>query len=256
MARKTSIEWTEMTWNPVTGCSKISPGCKNCYAERMAHRLAAMGQERYRNGFEVTLQEDIVQLPLHWAEPRVIFVNSMSDLFHEDIPDSFIQKVFNTMVTADWHVFQILTKRAERLAELASHLRWAKNIWMGVSVESPQYTFRIGHLQKVPAAVRFLSVEPLLAPIPKLPLAGIDWVILGGESGPGSRLMELEWVREIRDRCISKNVPFFFKQWGGVRKKQAGRTLDGLEWDEMPESKARRSKNLLSIGQEGKAALV
>lgn len=247
MARKTNIEWTEMTWNPVTGCSKISPGCRNCYAERMANRLAAMGQERYRNGFEVTLQEDIVQIPLHWTEPRVIFVNSMSDLFHEDIPDSFIRNVFDTMVAAHWHVFQILTKRAERLAELATHLPWPRNVWMGVSVESPQYTFRIGHLQKIPAAVRFLSVEPLLAPIPKLPLSGIDWVILGGESGPGSRLMKREWVREIRDRCVSKNVPFFFKQWGGVRKKQAGRTLDGREWDEMPKAKMRKSLKLPAV---------
>lgn len=247
MARKTSIEWTEMTWNPVTGCSKISPGCKNCYAERMAHRLAAMGQERYRNGFEVTLQSDTVQLPLNWAEPRVIFVNSMSDLFHEDVPEFFIQSVFDTMVAAHWHIFQILTKRAERLAELALRLPWPKNIWMGVSVESPQYVRRIADLQSVPAAVRFLSVEPLLAPIPRLPLTGIDWVILGGESGPGSRSMNVDWVRNIRDRCIAQNVPFFFKQWGGVRKKEAGRTLDGRQWDEMPKPKARKSKKTLSI---------
>lgn len=247
MARKTSIEWTEMTWNPVTGCSKISPGCKNCYAERMAHRLAAMGQERYRNGFEVTLQPDTVQLPLNWAEPRVIFVNSMSDLFHEDVPEFFIQSVFDTMVAAHWHIFQILTKRAERLAELALRLPWPKNIWMGVSVESPQYVRRIADLQSVPAAVRFLSVEPLLAPIPRLPLTGIDWVILGGESGPGSRSMNVDWVRNIRDRCIAQNVPFFFKQWGGVRKKEAGRTLDGRQWDEMPKPKDRKSKKTLSI---------
>lgn len=247
MARKTSIEWTEMTWNPVTGCSKISPGCKNCYAERMAHRLAAMGQERYRNGFEVTLQPDTVQLPLNWAEPRVIFVNSMSDLFHEDVPEFFIQSVFDTMVAAHWHIFQILTKRAERLAELALRLPWPKNIWMGVSVESPQYVRRIADLQSVPAAVRFLSVEPLLAPIPRLPLTGIDWVILGGESGPGSRSMNVDWVRNIRDRCIAQNVPFFFKQWGGVRKKEAGRTLDGRQWDEMPKPKDRKSKKTLFI---------
>lgn len=222
MARKTSIEWTEMTWNPVTGCSKISPGCKNCYAERMAHRLAAMGQERYRNGFEVTLQSDTVQLPLHWAEPRVIFVNSMSDLFHEDVPEFFIQSVFETMVTAHWHIFQILTKRAERLAELAPRLPWPKNIWMGVSVESPQYVNRIADLQSVPAAVRFLSVEPLLAPIPRLPLTGIDWVILGGESGPGSRSMNVDWVRNIRDRCIAQMCRFSLNN--GVvseRRKQA-----------------------------------
>lgn len=247
MARKTSIEWTEMTWNPVTGCSKVSPGCKNCYAERMAHRLAAMGQERYRNGFEVTLQPDTVQLPLNWSE-RVIFVNSMSDLFHEDVPEFFIQSVFDTMVTAHWHIFQILTKRAERLAELAPRLAWPKNIWMGVSVESPQYVHRIADLQSVPAAVRFLSVEPLLAPIPRLPLTGIDWVILGGESGPGSRSMDVQWARSIRDRCIDQNVPFFFKQWGGVRrKKETGRTLDGREWDEMPKSKVRKSKKTLPV---------
>lgn len=247
MARKTTIEWTEMTWNPVTGCSKISPGCKNCYAERMAHRLAAMGQERYRNGFEVTLQPDIILLPLNWSEPRVIFVNSMSDLFHENVPELFIQSVFETMIAAHWHIFQILTKRTERLVELAPRLTWPENIWMGVSVESPQYVNRIADLRSVPAAVRFLSVEPLLAPIPRLPLAGIDWVILGGESGPGSRAMETRWARSIRDRCIAKNVPFFFKQWGGIRKKQTGRTLDGREWDEMPNPKVRKSSKTLSV---------
>jgi protein gp37 len=215
-----------------------------------------MGQERYRNGFEVTLQWDTVQLPLNWSESRVIFVNSMSDLFHEDIPESFIQSVFNTMVTAHWHIFQILTKRTERLSELASRLPWPRNVWMGVSVESPQYMYRIAHLQRVPAAVRFLSVEPLLAPIPRLPLTGVDWVILGGESGPGSRSMKAEWVRSIRDRCISQNVPFFFKQWGGIRKKEAGRTLDGRRWDQMPESKARRSKKSLPIVRDEKAVLV
>jgi protein gp37 len=206
-----------------------------------------MGQERYRNGFEVTLQPDTVQLPLNWSEPRVIFVNSMSDLFHEDVPESFIQSVFDTMIAAHWHIFQILTKRTERLAELAPRLVWPRNIWMGVSVESPQYVYRIAELQSVPAAVRFLSVEPLLAPIPRLPLTGIDWVILGGESGPGSRSMKVDWVRNIRDRCIAQNVPFFFKQWGGVRKKEAGRTLDGRQWDEMPKSKVRKSQKTLSI---------
>ena len=177
----------------------------------------------------------------------------MSDLFHEDVPEFFIQSVFETMVTAHWHIFQILTKRAERLAELAPRLPWPKNIWMGVSVESPQYVNRIADLQSVPAAVRFLSVEPLLAPIPRLPLTGIDWVILGGESGPGSRSMNVDWVRNIRDRCIAQNVPFFFKQWGGVRKKEAGRTLDGRQWDEMPTSKVRRSKKTLSIMSDERA---
>lgn len=242
MAKKSSIEWTEMTWNPVTGCSKISPGCKNCYAEQMANRLSAMGMVRYRNGFSVTLQGDIVDLPLNWIEPRLVFVNSMSDLFHEAIPESFILRVFKTMVLAHWHTFQILTKRSERLADLASRLPWSPNVWMGVSVESSHYTNRIVDLRRVPAAIRFLSIEPLLAPIPRLPLSGIDWVIVGGESGPGSRPMRVEWVRAIRDRCLSQNIPFFFKQWGGVRKKQAGRILDGRKWSEMPQSKVRRTQ--------------
>lgn len=241
MAQNSSIEWTEATWNPVTGCSKISPGCKNCYAERMAKRLAAMGQERYRNGFDVTLQSDIVDLPLKWSEPRIIFVNSMSDLFHEDVPESFIKEVFRTMSRAYWHTFQILTKRSDRVAALAPHLPWPKNIWMGVSVESPQYTFRIADLRNVPAAVRFLSVEPLLTPIPRLPLNGIDWVIVGGESGPGSRSMQADWVRQIRDRCLIQEVPFFFKQWGGARKHKTGRRLDGRMWNQMPTPKLRKA---------------
>ncbi len=234
MASNSSIEWTDSTWNPVTGCTKISPGCKRCYAERMAIRLAGMNQPRYRNGFQVTLQPDLVRLPLRWRQPRTIFVNSMSDLFHEDIPELFIAEVFDTMLAAHWHTFQILTKRAERLAELASNLPWPINVWMGVSVESPRYVSRIEHLRTVPAAVRFLSVEPLLAPIPSLPLIGIDWVIVGGESGPGCRSMAADWVREIRDRCVKSVVPFFFKQWGGVRKGRNGRLLDGRTWDEMP----------------------
>lgn len=240
MAQNSSIEWTEATWNPVTGCSKISPGCKNCYAERMAKRLEAMGQERYRNGFDVTLQLDIVDLPLKWPEPRKIFVNSMSDLFHEEIPESVIGEIFETMSRAYWHTFQVLTKRSERLAALAPRLPWPKNIWMGVSVESPQYTFRIANLRNVPAAVRFLSVEPLLAPIPRLPLNGIDWVIVGGESGPGSRPIQADWVRQIRDRCLVQEVPFFFKQWGGTRKHKTGRRLDGRMWNQMPSPKLRK----------------
>ena len=240
MAQNSSIEWTEATWNPVTGCSKVSPGCKNCYAERMAKRLAAMGQERYRNGFDLTLQLDIVGLPLKWLDPRIIFVNSMSDLFHEEVPESFIAEVFETMARAYWHTFQILTKRSDRLTALASRLPWPKNIWIGVSVESPQYTFRITDLRGVPAAVRFLSVEPLLAPIPRLPLNGIDWVIVGGESGPGSRPMQADWVRQIRNRCLVQEVPFFFKQWGGTRKHRTGRRLDGRMWNEMPTPKVRK----------------
>ena len=235
MARDSSIEWTSSTWNPVTGCTKISPGCKHCYAERMAIRLAGMKQPRYRNGFEVTLHPDLISAPLHWRQPRMIFVNSMSDLFHEDVPEAFIAEVFDTMVAAHWHTFQILTKRAGRLAEIAAGLPWPINIWMGVSVESPRYVHRIERLRGVPAAVRFLSIEPLLAPIPSLPLTGLDWVIVGGESGPGARPMEADWVREIRDRCVGSGVPFFFKQWGGVRKGRNGRLLDGRTWDEMPQ---------------------
>jgi protein gp37 len=234
MAQQSSIEWTDATWNPVTGCTKISPGCKNCYAERMAKRLRAMGQQRYRNGFRVTLQEDVLEAPLGWPTSRFIFVNSMSDLFHENVPEEYIARVFRTMERASWHVFQVLTKRAERLEALAPRLVWPPNVWMGVSVESAGYTSRIAHLQRVRAAVRFLSVEPLLGPIPQLPLAGVDWVIVGGESGPHARPMAAEWAREIRDQCVRGRVPFFFKQWGGVWKKRTGRTLDRRTWDEMP----------------------
>jgi protein gp37 len=234
MALNSSIEWTEGTWNPVTGCTKISPGCRHCYAERMAVRLVGMRQPRYRNGFEVTLQPDLIRLPLRWRQPRTIFVNSMSDLFHKEIPESFIAEVFQTMHEAHWHSFQILTKRADRLAEIASSLPWPTNVWMGVSVESPPYLGRVKKLKNVPAAVRFLSVEPLLARVPSLELTGIDWVIVGGESGPGARPMEADWARAIRDQCIGEGVPFFFKQWGGVRKGRNGRLLDGRTWDEMP----------------------
>ncbi len=240
MALRSSIEWTEGTWNPVTGCTKVSAGCKHCYAERMAARLASMGQPRYRNGFEVTLQPDLVRLPLRWKQPRVIFVNSMSDLFHEKIPESFIADIFETMQLAHWHTFQILTKRADRLAEQADRLPWPINVWMGVSVESPRYLSRVDRLRGVPAAVRFLSIEPLLARNPSLDLRGIDWVIVGGESGPGARPMQADWVREIRDRCVKCKVPFFFKQWGGVRKGRAGRLLDGRTWDEMPKANLRQ----------------
>ena len=239
MAQLTSIEWTESTWNPVTGCTKISPGCKNCYAERLANRLKAMGQARYRNGFEVTLQRDIVDLPLNWREPRLIFVNSMSDLFHEEVPDNYILQVFKTMQAATWHTFQILTKRSDRLAKLASKLPWPNNVWMGVSVESSAYFFRIRDLVTVPASVRFLSIEPLLESIPRIPLRGVDWVIVGGESGPGCRPMERSWVCEIRNKCLNQHIPFFFKQWGGVRKKSSGRLLIGKTWEQMPIPKDR-----------------
>ncbi|OYP34505.1 DUF5131 family protein [Rhodopirellula sp. MGV] len=241
MAQNSSIEWTEATWNPTTGCTKVSPGCKHCYAERMAHRLKAMEQPRYENGFQLTLQDDVVNLPLKWKKPKTIFVNSMSDLFHRDVPDEFISRCFEVMNEASQHTFQVLSKRPQRVAELASSLPWPKNLWMGTSVETVDYVDRIRILQTVPAAVRFLSVEPLLGPIPRMPLKGIHWVIVGGESGPKSRPMEIKWVRMIRDQCLNKKTPFFFKQWGahgpdGVRrsKKQNGRELDGVEWDQMP----------------------
>ena len=234
MATNSSIEWTEATWNPVTGCDKVSPGCAHCYAERMAKRLHGMGQSNYRNGFELTLQPQMLELPLHWKRPRRIFVNSMSDLFHADVPLEFIKAVFDVMRRAHWHEFQILTKRSERLAELDSELLWPLNVWMGVSVESAQFLQRIPHLAETRARVKFLSLEPLLGPLPGLALDGIDWVIVGGESGPSARPMNVEWVAGIRDTCAVAGVPFFFKQWGGVFKKSTGRVLDGRTWDDMP----------------------
>ena len=234
MAQASTIEWTEATWNPVTGCTKISPGCKFCYAERMAHRLQAMGQERYRNDFRLTLQPDALEAPLRWRMPRVIFVNSMSDLFHKDVPLDYIKRCFAVMEEASHHTFQVLTKRPERVAEIGSELPWPANVWMGTSLESVDYLWRVKELREVPAKIRFLSVEPLLGPIPRLPLKGIRWVIVGGESGPGARPMRVEWVRGIRDQCTKREVAFFFKQWGGTNKKKTGRTLDGQTWDQMP----------------------
>ncbi len=234
MAQQSSIEWTDATWNPVTGCTKVSPGCRHCYADRMAKRLRAMGQARYRNGFRVTLQPDLLKRPLAWKKPRYIFVNSMSDLFHDDVPLDYIQETFDIMAKAEWHIFQILTKRSERLSKVGHLLTWPRNIWMGVSVENADYTHRIAHLRNVPAAVRYLSVEPLLGPIPRLPLKDIHWVIVGGESGPKAREMKVDWVRPLRNRCLNAGVPFFFKQWGGTRKTRAGRELDGCVWNELP----------------------
>jgi protein gp37 len=234
MATRSNIEWTEMTWNPVTGCTKVSQGCKHCYAERMARRLEAMGAERYRNGFRVTLHPDALDVPRRWRQPRVVFVNSMSDLFHQEVPLAYIQRVFATMRDCPQHTFQVLTKRSERLAELAPKLPWPKNVWMGVSVEAARVLHRIGDLQSVPAAVRFLSLEPLIGPLDTLPLAGIHWVIVGGESGPRARPMRREWVGSIFGQCRAAGVPFFFKQWGGVRKDLTGRQLDGRTYDEMP----------------------
>ena len=234
MANNSSIEWTESTWNPLTGCTKISPGCQHCYAERMALRLQSMGQPHYANGFKLTLHEDSLELPLRWKRPQTIFVNSMSDLFHKDVPLGFIQKMFDVMNCASWHRFQVLTKRSDRLLELSPRLQWAPNIWMGVSVEKEDYLFRIAELRKTPAKIKFLSLEPLLGPLPNLKLRGIDWVIVGGESGPGARPMDPEWAIAIRDQCQAAGVAFFFKQWGGVRKKATGRLLEGRTWDEMP----------------------
>ena len=234
MGAKSNIEWTEATWNPVTGCTKISPGCKHCYAERLSFRLQAMGQPNYANGFALTLQPPTLELPLRWKKPQVIFVNSMSDLFHKSIPTDYVKQVFDTMVRADWHYYQILTKRSERLRQLSAQLPWQPHIWMGVSVENQDYTFRIDDLRETGAHVKFLSLEPLLGPLPNLNLDGIDWVIVGGESGPRSRVMRKEWVLDIRDQCLAANVPFFFKQWGGFNKKQAGRQLEGRTWDQMP----------------------
>jgi len=234
MASGTGIEWTESTWNPVTGCSKISPGCKHCYAERMARRLQAMGQTNYANGFQVALHPHMLDLSRRWKKPQTIFVNSMSDLFHDDVPLDFIARVFDVMRSSPQHRFQVLTKRAERLARIASGLEWHSNVWMGVSVESPRYLGRIDLLRATPAAVKFLSLEPLLEDLGRFDLSGIDWVIAGGESGPQARPMEAAWVRGIRDLCAESYVPFFFKQWGGTRKKKAGRLLDGRLWDQMP----------------------
>jgi len=228
------IEWTKTTWNPVTGCSKYSLGCKNCYAERFAKRLQAIGYEAYRNGFEVRIHEEFLNRPLKVKSPKMIFVNSMSDLFHDAVPFSFIEKVFFIMNKASWHIFQILTKRSERLLELSSELPWAPNIWAGVTVEHYNYLSRIEHLSRTDAAIKFISCEPLLSPIHNLNLESIDWVIVGGESGPGARPMNKSWVTGIRDQCLSCNVPFFFKQWGGFNKKRAGRLLDGKVYDEMP----------------------
>jgi protein gp37 len=231
---KSKIEWTESSWNPVTGCTKISPGCKNCYAERMAKRLKLMGQLNYVNGFEVALHDNALNIPLKMKKPQMIFVNSMSDLFHGDVPFEFIQKVFEIMKQAHWHKFQVLTKRSGRLLELNDHLDWSENVWMGVSVENNDFTYRIENLKKVNASVKFISFEPLIGPVMKMDFSGIDWVIVGGESGYGARSIDKDWVKSIRDNCVEQKIPFFFKQWGGVNKKKTGRLLEGEIWDQMP----------------------
>lgn len=234
MANHSNIEWTEATWNPVTGCTKVSAGCKNCYAERLAFRLQAMGNPRYRNGFKVTLHEDVIDLPKRWREPRLIFVNSMSDLFHEQVPLEFIRRVFATMRACPQQTFQILTKRSQRLKAVGSKMDWPANVWMGVSVEDSRVLSRVDDLREVPAAIRFLSCEPLIGALAELDLTDIHWVIVGGESGWGARPIKIEWIREIFRACRKQHVKFFFKQWGGVRKHVTGRQLNGRTYDDMP----------------------
>jgi protein gp37 len=249
MAQNSKIEWTESTWNPVTGCTKISAGCKNCYAERMALRLKAAGSPNYANGFRVTLHHHALEIPLRWKQPRTIFVNSMSDLFHKDIPFDFISKVFDVMRRASHHRFQILTKRSGRLLELSSRLTWLENVWMGVTVENADCRFRIDDLRQTAAAIKFISFEPLLGPIPNIDLEGIDWVIVGGESGPRARPMRPQWAIDIRDQCRDADVPFFFKQWGGINKKKNGRKLDGRMWNQKPRKDRYGYMKEVTVGQ-------
>jgi len=264
MAQGSAIEWTEATWNPVAGCTAVSPGCKNCYAARMALRLEHMGSGGFRkyagtaarsNGGQpyftgkINLDPDSLGLPRRWRKPRTIFVNSMSDLFHEAVPLPYVKRVFAVMQECARHQFQVLTKRPERALELAPKLPWPANVWMGTSVESALYLERIRTLRRVPAKIRFLSLEPLLGPLARLPLAGIHWVIVGGESGPGAREMKKDWVLQIRNQCITKGVPFFFKQWGGVNKKQSGRALDGRTWDELPSAPSWRENGRFEYAQ-------
>ncbi|HVZ81326.1 MAG TPA: phage Gp37/Gp68 family protein [bacterium] len=241
MAENSKIEWTNATWNPVTGCHKVSAGCANCYAERFAERWRGIPGHPYEQGFDLKTWPLRLNLPLTWKDSKRIFVNSMSDLFHQDIPLKFLKQVFETMNNAHWHQFQVLTKRADRLEKISSSVKWTKNIWMGVSVESDKFTYRIEMLKRTNAKIKFLSLEPLLSPLPNLKLRGIDWVIVGGESGPGARPMEKEWVVDIQKQCKKFNVPFFFKQWGGVQKKKRGRKLNGRIWSDMPEKKTAMS---------------
>ncbi|HJQ85416.1 MAG TPA: phage Gp37/Gp68 family protein [Candidatus Binatia bacterium] len=234
MAERSEIEWTNATWNPARGCTKVSPGCKHCYAESFAERFRGVPGHAYEHGFDLRLVPSALDLPLKWRTGRLVFVNSMSDLFHEDIPDDYITRVFDVIRRASQHQFQVLTKRAERMEQFTARLDVPSNVWLGVSVESEDFKWRVDHLRRVRARIRFLSVEPLLAALGRLNLRGIHWVIVGGESGPGSRRMEAKWVRSIRAQCRAARVPFFFKQWGGVQKKKTGRLLDGRTYDEMP----------------------
>lgn len=236
MADNSRIEWTEATWNPVTGCNKVSPGCAHCYAETFAERWRGIPGHPYEQGFELRLWPERLSVPLKWKRPRVVFVNSMSDLFHGDIPEDYIAEVFDVMRRAHWHTFQVLTKRHDRLAEIADRLTWPPNVWMGVSIENRRFVHRADALRKVPAAVRFISAEPLLGPLEQLDLRDIHWLIAGGESGPKHRPVKAEWVRQLRDQCEAEQVAFFFKQWGGHRPKAGGRLLDGRQHDEMPQA--------------------
>ena len=236
MSDNSAIEWTDATWNPVTGCTKVSPGCANCYAERFAERFRGVSGHPYEQGFDLKLWPNRIDLPLRWRQPKRIFVNSMSDLFHQDVPDDFVVRVFESMSKAYWHQFQVLTKRSERLREISKKLKWANNIWMGVSVESSKFVDRIDDLRQTESAIKFLSLEPLIGPLPDLDLTGIDWVIVGGESGPGARPIHQDWVKDIRDQCLAAKVAFFFKQWGGTQKSKTGRLLDNRTWDQFPEA--------------------
>lgn len=254
MAQRSSIEWTEATWNPVTGCTQISPGCAHCYAKTFAERFEGVPGHPYEVGFAVTLRPDRLEQPLQWRQSRLIFVNSMSDLFHEEVPDSYIKAVFDVMAAAPWHQFQVLTKRAQRLAALSSSLKWSENVWAGVSIENQRWTQRLAYLRATPAAVRFLSCEPLLGPL-VLNLQGIDWVIVGGESGHRARRMNPDWARSIKEQCLSAGVPFFFKQWGAFsaagrqqNKKANGRLLDGRYWDEFPHFTSAEKLTLVPSG--------
>jgi protein gp37 len=248
MADRSKIEWTDASWNPVTGCSKVSPGCAHCYAETFAERFRGVPGHPYEQGFDLRLWPTRLDLPMRWKQPRRIFVTSMADLFHEDVPFEFVQRVFQVMAQADWHQFQVLTKRHERLAELAPRLSWPDNVWAGVSIENSRFIHRADYLREVPAAVRFISAEPLLGPLTGLDLAGIDWLIAGGESGVGHRPIKAEWVEELRDRCLAEGIAFFFKQWGGRTSKTGGRLLEEREWNEMPQAQKRPPPALVPQG--------
>lgn len=251
MADRSAIEWTQATWNPVTGCSKVSAGCAHCYAETFAERWRGVPDHPYEQGFDLKLWPDRLDVPLRWREPRQVFVNSMSDLFHEEIPSEYIAKVFDVMVRADHHIFQVLTKRHERLATLAPDLPWPENVWMGVTIENRRFVHRADYLRQVPAAVRFISAEPLLGPLEGLDLTDIHWLISGGESGPKHRPVKEEWLVELRDRCQAEGVAYFFKQWGGARPKSGGRELQGRTWDEMPSVGATSPLDKLPLPPKG-----